>query len=106
MNASIQNAINAVARPDVQAIIQELAKHGLGVCVPHMHSDAEGFAQLPSDIVAVEENLVVSFKARDEVKGAIPVAWRWDNELKAVQLCQCCNVGHCISGHDLSDSDC
>lgn len=95
MNPVIQRAINAVSKPDVQAMIQELAKHGLGVCVPHMHNEEEGFAQLPNEVVAVEENLVVSFKSRDSVTNAIPVAWRWNKELQTVQMCQCCNTGHC-----------
>lgn len=96
MNLVIQNAINAISNADVQAIVQELAKYGLGVCVPHMHNDEDGFAPLPSDIVAVEENLVVSFKPRESLLDAIPVAWRWDGTMQTVQMCQCCNTGHCV----------
>lgn len=100
MNQEIQNSINAISRPDVLTMIQELSKYGLGVCVPHMHNNEEGFAQLPNDIVAVEENLVVSFKHRASIIDAIPVAWRWNEELQAVQMCQCCNVGHCSGDRD------
>lgn len=65
--------------PEVQEIARRLAKWGLGITMPHMHTREQDFADLPDDVVQVEQAGVVSFQPRAdaEAAGLVPVGWRW-----------------------------
>jgi hypothetical protein len=91
MSAILEMANEAVNKPEVQAMIKELSKHGLGVFIPHAHTSA-GFAPLPSDTVQLESNLKVSFVKRGDpmLKDAAAVGWVWDaNKSRIVAACAC-----------------
>ncbi len=70
----VRRAMEAVELDEVKRAAAVLAKHGLGVFVPHMHTDDVDFAEMPHDMVQVERNCVVSFKPRSEATG-VPVGW-------------------------------
>ena len=80
MHAMIENAQLAVETPQVQAMIRELSKYGLGVFVPHMHREGAAFAPLPKGLVQLERDLKVSFVEADDpaILESIPVGWEWD----------------------------
>lgn len=83
----------AIETPEVQYMMQQLAKFNLGVCMPHMHTNEVQFAELPHDMVQEENDLTVSFEAESEEypKGTIPVAWRWqDGKVKTSARCKYC----------------
>ena len=66
--------------PEVQEMLKRLSAYNLGICMPHMHDDATGsFAVLPDDVVQVEDEMKVTFRARagDAGKEFIPVGWSW-----------------------------
>ena len=87
-----ERAATAVQTPEVQRMIQQLSRHGLGVCVPHMHDEVTNqMIALPPNMVQTEANLRVSFMDRDHVDARqVPVAWFWDQDLKTVQHCATC----------------
>ena len=75
-------------------IAKALAKHGLGICIPHMHEEDSGTpTHLPPGMVSHETNLQVSFvesQALDPVN-AVPVAWRWNGT--QIEVCGgCCGM--------------
>ncbi len=76
---SLQLAQKAIDTEEVQEIIKQLAKYNLGVCRPHMHTNNNGFVELPKDMIQVERQLVTSFVHSSEVddKTMIPVVWRY-----------------------------
>jgi len=90
----VATAIDATLNPRVQEIIKELAWYNLGVALPHIHG--EGPADLlPSDQIAYESNLQVSFVhqavfASKEHNG-FPVAWRWNPTTTRVEACAWCH---------------
>ena len=90
----VHEASNVVSKPEVQSLIRELSKHGLAVCIPHMHREEDGaFQPLPDGIVQSEADLRVSFVKREALdENDIPVAWVWDKNLKVVQSCRVCHV--------------
>jgi hypothetical protein len=77
--ASMLEAQRSIATPEVQGLIRELAKHNLGVCMPHMHVTGD-FREQPADIIQVEARS--DFLPADEVAalGTLPVAWRWHDD--------------------------
>ena len=88
----VHEAAEAIKRPEVQEMIRRLADYGLGVCVPHMHTEGTGeFAGLPHELVQSESQLQVSFVERSLLtENDIPVAWRWYKELQVVETCKVC----------------
>lgn len=90
-------AERAIASPEVQRLMCELAAHGLGVFVPHMHVTEERMVQLPPGTVQFEADLHVSFVDEKDPKAlaALPVAWFWDGEARV--------VGRCRQGHTGGD---
>jgi hypothetical protein len=87
----IERAQAAIQTPEVEAMIQRLSEFGLGVFMPHMHTD-EGFAPLPKGMVQLEEDQVVSFlpDTHERVKSAVPVGWTWDEtNSKVIASCSC-----------------
>ena len=92
MNGSIQKSINAMQHPDVQSAMKLLGQHGLGVFLPHIHTD-DGMEPLPAHMVQLEQELRVSFVpiGTPALEKAIPVGWVWDNGKSAVvSNCFCC----------------
>jgi hypothetical protein len=100
MNGSLQKSINAMQHPDVQSAMKLLGQHGLGVFLPHIHTD-DGMEPLPAQMVQLEQGLRVSFvqTGAPALEKAIPVGWIWDNEKAAVvSRCFCCGKDDsCIS---------
>lgn len=94
-------ARQAVDSPEVQAIIQQLGKHGLGIFIPHAHT-SEGFVPLPRDVVSMESDLKVSFVTTDDpiLDDATVVGWVWDSDaMRVVAGCACRGVhfpGGCV----------
>ena len=74
IDESVQSAMSAIELPEVKRAAAVLAEHGLGVFVPHMHTEEVDFAELPADMVAVEKNCEVSFQPRSLARG-VPVGW-------------------------------
>lgn len=88
MNINLQNSLNSLNKDNVQGIIRELSNYGLGVCIPHMHTDSGEMIPLPSGIVQKESSLQISFTDKSKIDGFdIPVAWRWNNGVEAVAYC-------------------
>lgn len=91
MSEMMQKAAEAVSHPEVQLMIKELGKHGLGVFIPHAHT-SEGFAPLPNDTVQLESDLVVSFVNENNpiLEDATTVGWIWNaDKAKVVAACAC-----------------
>lgn len=103
IHPEVQKAMDAVQIPEVQEMMQRLAKYGLAIAVPHMHGEEGDFLPLPSDKVVLEDGLEVSFKdANDpEVQTAIAVAWRSeiDGDPKASGKCICKCSDYAFCGH-------
>ncbi len=92
----VEDAIANVDKPEVQKLIRELSHYGLGVFMPHMHTD-NGFEPLPSHMVQLEGDLKVSFvlDSDERLKGASPVGWVWDSERSRVATaCFCTGAEH------------
>lgn len=88
---SLQVAQKAIETEEVQAMITQLAKYNLGVCMPHMHNS--GFVELPKDMIQVERQLVTSFVHSSEVDQTtmIPVVWRYiDGLVVSASSCSMC----------------
>lgn len=98
IHPDVQKAMNAINEPEVQDILKRLSKYGLAVSVPHMHGDKGNFLPLPNDRVSFEEGLQVSFRDADDasVRSGITVGWRWNDEIKAVALCESCAGACCF----------
>jgi hypothetical protein len=92
MSEMMTRAAAAVNKPEVQEMLQKLAEHGLGVFIPHMHTENEGFEPLPSGMVQMESDLVVTFVPETDpvLKNATMVGWVWDKgQAKVVGKCAC-----------------
>jgi len=90
-----QQAQAAIDLPEIQQVLQTLAKYNLGICMPHMHNANGDFEILPSNMVQLEDDLQVSFVKDSEINQikSIPVAWQWyDDGIKAMARC----VQHCV----------
>lgn len=100
----LQRAQAAVALPEVVAAMQMLAKHGLGICMPHAHSAERDFDVLPVGMVQVERNQIVTFETADTAQAMtrIPVAWRYEeaNGVARVTECGCCHFDPVTQSHN------
>ena len=101
MTKFIEDAQIAIEEPEVQEILQRLSKYGLGVFVPHMHTEEEEFAELPIGFVQVETNLKVSFLPESEATG-VPVGWRWNEKNMVASRCSRCYKDEKGSHHKTS----
>lgn len=90
MSAMLKTPQKSVKLEEVQGLMRKLAVYGLGVYVPHIHTDASGFAPLPKDMVSVEHNMKTSFKPFAEVAEMElePVGWVWNDGVKLAMGCQ------------------
>ena len=90
----LQESVRAVNTAEVQELMRQLGRYGLGVALPHMHNE-EGMVPLPEDMVASEDNLKVTFRKRDEPPkfDGVPVMWRRGEHIQSVAQCsQECGV--------------
>ena len=99
MSAIIEQAYKAVKTPEIQAIIQKLSEHGLGVFIPHQHENGV-VRPLDPDTVQFESNLEVSFVARDDprLKNSSIIAWTWNKDRARVSAACACNPDHFPGG--------
>lgn len=75
----------------LDALVQELARYGLGVFRPHKHLSSGELVPLPAGEVALERGLHTTFSGRAEAPaGAIPVGWRWNGQAVEV-FALCCD---------------
>jgi hypothetical protein len=96
MTGMVESAIEAVNTAEVQAIIKALNKYGLGVFMPHIHTE-NGFEPLPRDKVQLEGDLKVRFVSPDDpnVLAASPVGWVWnDRQARVAAACYCTGAAH------------
>jgi hypothetical protein len=99
----VENAQRAIQEPEVQDMLKRLSAYGLGIYLPHMHTDTVDFAPLPRGMVQVENNLEVSFQSRSEARGDA-VGWVWDNQAQVAATCQVC-VKDTDGGHKKASTD-
>ncbi|MDE2183472.1 MAG: hypothetical protein KGJ78_10675 [Alphaproteobacteria bacterium] len=85
----ILRSLNEAEKARVEEIARELARHGLGIFVPHAHNADGQFMPLPTGTVAYEKDRVVSFIQQDNIPSlATAVGWRWtDNGLCVCAAC-------------------
>lgn len=85
-----------LSEPEVQEMMRRLATRGLGVFLPHMHTNSDALAPLPSGVVQFEADLQVSFVSEDDAEAAeaVPVGWIWDEGVRV--------VGRCRQGHTVT----
>src|SRR3712207_3069076 len=74
---SMRIAQRAVRTPEVQEMIRKLADHNLGVCMPHMHPEGGGFAELPADRISLERKSSFIHASEADPVNTLPVAWHW-----------------------------
>ena len=79
---ALRTAQAAIHSAEVQEMLRRLSKHGLGICMPHMHNEQTGeFLPLAEQVMQVESGLEVSFQPSAEIaKHAdrfLQVAWVW-----------------------------
>lgn len=79
---ALRTAQDAIHLPEVQEILERLARYKLGIFMPHMHDEITGeFQLLANDVMQVESGLQVSFKPTQEIANQrdrfLPVAWFW-----------------------------
>ena len=79
---ALRTAQDAMHLPEVQVILERLAKYKLGIFMPHMHDERTGeFQLLADDVMQVESGLQVSFKPTQEIAKQsnrfLPGAWLW-----------------------------
>ena len=79
---TLRTAQAAVLLPEVQAMLCRLSEYGLGIFMPHTHSEHTGqFEPLPEDLIQVESGLQVSFEPlaniADHTDRFLPVGWLW-----------------------------
>jgi hypothetical protein len=89
MHKMVEKANKAIQEPEVQDMLRRLSAYGLGIFMPHMHTDTEEYVPLPRGMVQVESNLQVSFQPVSEARGDV-VGWVWDEQLIAASVCQVC----------------
>lgn len=87
----LQTAQDAMALPEVQEMLQKLAKYNLGIFMPHMHETGVGFLPPKDGVLQVESELKVSFQPVEQVKSSIEpyvtVGWVWKNGPRAWSCC-------------------
>jgi hypothetical protein len=94
MKEFIRETQRALESEEVQQAARVLAKHNLGICIPHIHDQETGaLLPLPPGIVACERDLKVSFESVTDIEETLtPVAWRWNTT--AIEVCaSCCPSG-------------
>jgi|694.fasta_scaffold85250_10 hypothetical protein len=91
--AFIEQAQQVIMNPEIKEIAQKLHEYGLGICLPHFHNEDGGFLPLPSGMMSMEEELMVSFQPIEQVKDAQSVAWRWDDNSQNLVVCAACSDG-------------
>jgi hypothetical protein len=96
MSVMMSEAAQAIEKPEVQAMIKALAEHGLGVFIPHMHTEGGGFAPLPTDTVQMESDLSISFVKNNDpiLANATVVGWVWDKQKARVAAACACSGNH------------
>lgn len=90
MPETLRKAQASIELPEVREMMKKLAEYNLGVCMPHTHTESEDFAELPVNVIQVEENLRVEFVDRSSPRSSkgVPVAWRWvDDGVVAGAMC-------------------
>lgn len=87
---SMRTAQRAVQTDEVQEIIERLAKYNLGVCMPHMHPAGGGFAELPGDVISLEQKSSFIPLAEADPVNTLAVAWHWKDG--AVTTAASCHV--------------
>ena len=87
---SMRIAQGAVKTQEVQEIMKQLAKYNLGVCMPHMHVREGEFAELPADIISLEQKSAFIPTSDADPVNTLPVAWRWQNN--AVIIAGSCHI--------------
>jgi len=96
MAGMVERAIEVVNTPEVQAMIKALDQYGLGVFMPHIHTQ-NGFEPLPRDKVQLEGDLKVSFVDGNDpnLVEASPVGWVWDEQgARVATACFCTGGAH------------
>lgn len=93
VHPEIRRTLEAVESPEVQGLIKQLSQYGLAVALPHSHGEHGNFLPLPDNQVVFESGLEVSFLNKDNpvVESAIPVMWRWNDEVEVVSSCALCD---------------
>ena len=86
---TLRKAQEAIHLPEVQEILERLAKYKLGIFMPHMHDEKTGELQLlADDVMQVESSLQVTFKPAEEIANQsdrfLPVAWLWRGGVKSI----------------------
>lgn len=97
-------ARNSITNPEVQEMMKRLSDFGLGIYMPHMHSEDAAFIPLPNDFIQTEEAGKISFQHRDKMKDGrySEVAWRWqDDGVTAGAVC----TSNCYSGSSPAHGD-
>ena len=107
-----ERAQQAVLTPEVIEMARRLAAYGLGIAMPHMHTEEAEFADLPDDLIQVERAGTVTFEPKRAAladPGMVAVGWRWTPDgLNVMGSCSpmhyCTGsgspAGHChVSGH-------
>ena len=103
MSAMVEDAQKALEEPEVLEMLERLSAYGLGIYLPHMHTETEDFVPLPRGVVQMEKNLVVSFCDESEAHGSA-VGWVWDGNAHAAQRCTVC-VPDTDGGHKSASTD-
>ncbi|KFI22270.1 hypothetical protein [Nitrosococcus oceani] len=76
VHPEIRRAIENINEPEVQKMLKRLSEYGLGIMVPHSHTEDDGFAPLPKGKVQFERNVEVTFPNSDDVPAhATIVGW-------------------------------
>ena len=90
---ALRTAQAAMRSAEVQEMLRKLGRHGLGICMPHMHDENTGeFQPLADQLMQVEAGLAVSFRPAAEIAmygdRFLPVAWVWRDGM-SVPLAVC-----------------
>ena len=85
----VEDAQKALEEPEVLEMLERLSAYGLGIYLPHMHTETEDFVPLPRGVVQMEKNLDVSFCDESDAHGSA-VGWVWDGKAHAAQRCAVC----------------
>ena len=86
---ALRTAQDAMHLPEVQEILERLAKYKLGIFMPHMHDEKTGdFQLLADDVMQVESGMQVTFKPAVEIANQsdrfLPVAWLWRDGARSI----------------------
>ncbi len=87
----LRDAQNAIGLTEVVEAMKMLSKYGLGICMPHLHTDSEsGFSVLPVGMRQVERDQLVTFEPESAASdGLIPVAWRYEETHGVARIAEC-----------------